>query len=394
MGIDDLTDRNAVMAAVTEFKALGRDDFLEKYGFGRARKYCLELDGERFDSKAIVGAALAYQFPGRRLTARDFRGGEATVARKLRSLGFVVVGAGSSLRVFGPIPGVQVGAWFENRAALNQAGVHRPTQAGISGTASEGAESIVVSGGYVDDQDFGDEIIYTGQGGQENGRQVRDQEFVLGNAALARSCNEGLPVRVIRGVGAKTAHSPERGYRYDGLFRVERYWPERGRSGFRIWRFRLVKADDATVDGQGPTAAPLPRGADEPKRKPSTVQRIVRNSEVAQWVKDENGHVCQICGGTVETPTGLYAEGAHIRPLGRPHSGPDTPENVLCLCPNCHVRFDAGALVITDQFEVIDLMENRPVGVLRSAATHYVDSGHLKYHRDMFEMGFGPEVQG
>jgi putative restriction endonuclease len=38
---------------------------------------------------------------------------------------------------------------------------------GIHGTAKEGADSIVVSGGYVDDRDMGDVIIYTGEGGND-----------------------------------------------------------------------------------------------------------------------------------------------------------------------------------------------------------------------------------
>ena len=66
--------------------------------------------------------------------------------------------------VFGHIPGYPVGSWFENRAELADARVHRHRQAGISGSASKGADSIVLSGGYEDDQDFGDLIIYTGYG--------------------------------------------------------------------------------------------------------------------------------------------------------------------------------------------------------------------------------------
>lgn len=42
-----------------------------------------------YDSKAIAGAAHGYQF-GSSLTARDFSGGEATVAAKLTELGFEV----------------------------------------------------------------------------------------------------------------------------------------------------------------------------------------------------------------------------------------------------------------------------------------------------------------
>lgn len=45
--------------------------------------------------------------------------------------------------VFGHIPGYPVGSCFENRAELAQAGVHRHRQAGISGSASKGADSIV-----------------------------------------------------------------------------------------------------------------------------------------------------------------------------------------------------------------------------------------------------------
>ena len=62
--------------------------------------------------------------------------------------------------VFGHIPGYPVGSRFENRAELAEAGVHRHRQAGISGSASKGADSIVLSGGYEDDQDFDNLIGY------------------------------------------------------------------------------------------------------------------------------------------------------------------------------------------------------------------------------------------
>jgi putative restriction endonuclease len=65
-------------------------------------------------------------------------------------------------RTFGEIPEVAVGTTFPDREALAAAAVHRPTQAGISGSTAEGADSIVVSGGYEDDRNLGDEIIYTG----------------------------------------------------------------------------------------------------------------------------------------------------------------------------------------------------------------------------------------
>jgi putative restriction endonuclease len=62
-----------------------------------------------------------------------------------------------------------------------------------------------------------------------------------GNLALATNKLLGLPVRVVRGARHHSRYSPSVGYRYDGLYAVDDYWRERGRSGFRIWRFRLVK---------------------------------------------------------------------------------------------------------------------------------------------------------
>ncbi len=72
---------------------------------------------------------------------------------------------------------------------------------------------------------------------------MTDQELVRNNLALALSCQKGLPVRLIRGSDPGNPFAPPEGYRYDGLFRVEDYWRETGRSGFRVWRFRLRKID-------------------------------------------------------------------------------------------------------------------------------------------------------
>src|SRR5919199_1149658 len=104
-------------------------------------------------------------------------------------------------RVFGAVEGVAEGATFPSRGALSEAGVHRPVQAGVSGAAAGGADSIVLSGGYEGDRDEGDVIVYTGHGGRDpvSGRQVADQTLTDRNLALARSKELGLPVRVIRG---------------------------------------------------------------------------------------------------------------------------------------------------------------------------------------------------
>jgi putative restriction endonuclease len=145
-------------------------------------------------------------------------------------------------RIFGDVPGHPEGSRYRNRWELHQARVHGPTMAGIWGGEREGAESIVLNGGYEDDVDSGDVITYTGHGGNDmnTGEQIANQELSRGNQALARNSETGLPVRVIRGPKSGK-FGPMEGYRYDGLYTVEKYWSESGKSGNLIWRFRLVK---------------------------------------------------------------------------------------------------------------------------------------------------------
>ncbi|WP_194293603.1 HNH endonuclease signature motif containing protein [Actinomadura macrotermitis] len=82
--------RAAVLEALAEFDRLGRDAFLETYGYDPARRYVLVHEGARYDSKAVVGVAHKYA-AGRALEAREFSGGIATVGRLLERLGFEVV---------------------------------------------------------------------------------------------------------------------------------------------------------------------------------------------------------------------------------------------------------------------------------------------------------------
>lgn len=140
---------------------------------------------------------------------------------------------------------------------------------GTSGNSREGTDSIVVSGGYEDDEDFGDELIYTGHGGNHPAtkQQVADQDVdAHGNAGLVRSQLDGLPVRVIRGAHGDPAYSPPTGFRDDGLFQVVNHWSKTGKSGHRIWQFHLVQLREGDTTALPPyvpppagTARPVPR---------------------------------------------------------------------------------------------------------------------------------------
>lgn len=127
--------------------------------------------------------------------------------------------------------------------------------------------------------------------------------------------------------------------------------------------------------------AVLPEGTPTPERREVTRSQVARDSPLALQIKLLYGHHCQICATRLVLPRGCYAEGAHIRPLGRPHNGPDESGNLLCLCPNHHVLFDHGAITVQDDLTVTDVIYCDPLGTLRLAPGHHPKPEHLAYHR-------------
>lgn len=89
MPLADIT-KEAVDPAILEYDQLGADVFLAQYGFAPAKRYWLELNGKRYPSKAIAGVAHKYIDGSQLLSSASFTGGEASVGRKLRQLGFVI----------------------------------------------------------------------------------------------------------------------------------------------------------------------------------------------------------------------------------------------------------------------------------------------------------------
>ena len=165
------------------------------------------------------------------------------------------------------------------------------------------------------------------------------------------------------------------GYRYDGLYRVAEYWKERGEDNFDVWRYRLLKIDSAADSADGePT---LPTGVIEPRRKETVTLRIVRDSTVSKAVKQLYADKCQVCSTSIDTPGGPYAEGAHIRPLGRPHNGTDTLDNILCLCPNHHVMFDMFGFTLTDDLQLVGIS-----AIFNVHERHSISTENIRYHRE------------
>ncbi|TRZ03334.1 hypothetical protein DNTS_027491 [Danionella cerebrum] len=171
---------------------------------------------------------------------------------------------------YGPVPGVPVGTLWKFRVQVSESGIHRPHVAGIHGRSNDGAYSLVLAGGYEDDVDDGNEFTYTGSGGRDlsgnkrTAEQSCDQKLTNMNRALALNCNAkvndkdgaeakdwkaGKPVRVVRSSKGRkhSKYCPEDGNRYDGIYKVVKYWPEKGKSGFLVWRYLLKRNDDESA---------------------------------------------------------------------------------------------------------------------------------------------------
>ncbi len=77
------------------------------------------------------------------------------------------------------------------------------------------------------------------------------------------------------------------------------------------------------------------------------IEIILRNQELVKQIKELYDNTCQICRKKISIGHNkFYSEVHHIFPLGNPHNGPDKIENMICVCPNCHILLDYNALLL------------------------------------------------
>lgn len=108
--------------------------------------------------------------------------------------------------------------------------------------------------------------------------------------------------------------------------------------------------------------------AEIPNRVHTDIYRILRDTVLARKIKLLHKNKCQLCGNSVSLSNGnTYAEAHHIKPLGRPHNGPDIAENIIVLCPNHHVQLDFGALKLSQE-------------KIQSIHGHHVGLQFIEYH--------------
>jgi len=147
--------------------------------------------------------------------------------------------------------------------------------------------------------------------------------------------------------------------------------------GKGIWGLRSkIQSTPVAIDISEPTLPPTAK---------LETSRIIRDTFLARQLKQLYNFSCQICGKTIEKGDTKYSEAHHIQPLGSPHRGPDTAENILIVCPNHHVEFDYGIIAINPStMMVIHINPNDKFHniALRLRREHSLSSVYLQYHLD------------
>ncbi|WP_310447830.1 HNH endonuclease [Thiobacillus sp.] len=121
---------------------------------------------------------------------------------------------------------------------------------------------------------------------------------------------------------------------------------------------------------------PTPRASDieeaeNPDRIHTEIYRILRDTALARKIKLLHKNKCQLCGSSILLVNGeTYAEAHHIKPLGRPHNGPDIAENIIVLCPNHHVQLDFGAMKLSRE-------------QIHSIHGHHIGAQFIEYHNSI-----------
>jgi 5-methylcytosine-specific restriction protein A len=133
-----------------------------------------------------------------------------------------------------------------------------------------------------------------------------------------------------------------------------------------------IRCDSQTANDINPPS--------QPERVMQRVSRIIRDTAVSSNLKLLYDHSCQLCGTTLSLCGRDYSEAHHIKPLGRPHDGDDMGDNLLCVCPNCHVQLDYAAIPL--QPESLKFLK------------HHIKPSNIAYHNSLHRDALSKSIVG
>lgn len=100
------------------------------------------------------------------------------------------------------------------------------------------------------------------------------------------------------------------------------------------------------------------------------IEIMLRDQKLVDEIKRKYNNICQVCGlQLIVGKNRYYSEVHHIWPLGKPHNGSDTLDNMICVCPNCHILLD---------YRVICLSKEK-----LSKIVHDISDANIMYHNSL-----------
>ena len=104
-----------------------------------------------------------------------------------------------------------------------------------------------------------------------------------------------------------------------------------------------------------------PTGSKLPDRIESSGWRYQRDEKVRSFILQQAKGTCEYCGklGFVLPDDSRYLEAHHIISLAK--QGPDTPDNVIALCPSDHREAHYGKKRIAMEHEMLEIIKKRQV---------------------------------
>lgn len=342
MSFSDIT-RESVIRVIDEFDHKGKEEFLNEYGFQDAKRYYLLHKGKRYPSKAVVGVAHRYACPELGpLTPDMFSGGKDTVQRKLESLGF---------QIFVSDLEDQSTLTFERGQVYRRNEIHDKIggqQYGGISTPKNSNYILLFTGemgkefGYADGWTEEGLFLYTGEG------QVGDMQFSKGNLAIRDHIKNGKDLLVFAYVKPGFVRFVDQmlytGHRFET--RPDKNGVDRQAIIFELTPESQFEASEEVEDNEKgieqlsmdqlrKRALSTATTGSTPKERKSYIYQ--RSAAIKLYALRRADGVCEGCNQPAPFMTAdgkPYLEVHHIRKIA--DGGPDHPEWVVAVCPNCH----------------------------------------------------------
>jgi 5-methylcytosine-specific restriction protein A len=350
---------------------IGRDHVLQAIAYlkdhgvpknAESTKYdIVDPEGNKWPPKAVM--ELAVQFAtGNPLRRSKFSGGGGTNSR-LQALGFDIRLKPDLAKSALTLEDLRPGIIITNDDVVQLFGVGNSGGMRWSGTNQCLVIIVDHTKTLYDDRWDGDVLHYTGMG------KVGHQSLTGQNLRLAQQAETGAAVhlfevfeqnkyvyagRVVLSGAVSTENQPDD----EGQVRKVFVFPLKLAKGdpprptheqvqaIRRERQRLLRRRTTEQLLQMASGG----GKQKPGRRCVVGTQYERNEAVAEYVKRAANGICGLClePAPFETMEGPYLECHHVEHLAE--GGPDTIENAIALCPNCHRRM-----------HVLDLRKDRDV---------------------------------